>query len=153
VARVLPDREELWRRLRAAFTDARDISGGFVGTDRYGNALSIMLTPKTWQEYVVTCEIRCRNDYGVDADNAGDGSIVAIDDLDETLATLDPDEKFVVLDAHDLTGSTRAELPPVRGTAAVRKAERIRLRGGGTWYATRPPGRRSPSADESRDRD
>ena len=107
VARELPDRDELWRRLRAGFTEVREIPGGLAGTDRFGTTLTVRLTAETWQAYVVTCEIGCRNDYGVDADSAGDGPSVALDDLDETLATLDDDELFVVLDGHRLTGSTR----------------------------------------------
>jgi hypothetical protein len=35
-------------------------------------------------------------------------------DLDEAMATMDPDESFLVLDRHRFRGSTRAELPPVR---------------------------------------
>jgi hypothetical protein len=149
VARDLPDRNKLWRQLRSGFTDVRDIPGGFVGTGRFGTTLTIMLTAQAWQDYVVTCEIGCRNDYGVDADSAGDGPSVALDDLDESLATLDDDELFVVLDDHRLTGSTRAELPPVHGSAATREAERIQRGGPGAWFANGRDGSDSRFTDDS----
>ena len=67
-------------------------------------------------------------DYGVDADGEGDGLLVAIDDLDETMATMDPDEQFVVLDGGRLTGSTRADLPPVPGAGSAREQEKTMRR-------------------------
>ena len=67
-------------------------------------------------------------DYGVDADGEGDGLLVAIDDLDETMATMDPDEDFVVFDGRTLVGSTRAELPPVPGTGSEREHEKVMRR-------------------------
>ncbi len=35
--------------------------------------------------------------------------MVAISDLDEAMATMDPDESFLVLDGHELQGSIQAE--------------------------------------------
>jgi hypothetical protein len=119
VRRELPSREELWRTLREGFSRVREVPGGFVGTNRFGVELRVMLTPEAWQEYVVGCEIACRNDYGVDADGPGDGPMVALGDLDEAMATMREDELFLVLHRHDLRGSTRAELPPVRGSGEL----------------------------------
>lgn len=148
VRRELPSRKELWRLLRAEFSGVRDVDGGFVATDRFGTAFRVMLTPEQWQEYVVGCEIGCRNDYGIDADSAGDGPRVAIGDLDEAMATMDPDESFLVLDARVLKGSTRAELPPMPGSAGKQKSEEILRRGGGGWYATYHEGKLSNPVDE-----
>jgi hypothetical protein len=114
VARELPSRDELWRRLQDAFRQVRDVPDGFVGTNRFEVELHVVLTPEQWHEYVVAREVGCRNDYGVDADTSGAGPEVAMGDLDEAMATMDPDESFLVLDRHRFGGSTRAELPPVR---------------------------------------
>ena len=119
VRRELPSREELWGALREEFSGVRDEPGGFVGTNRFGVELRVMLTPEAWQEYVVDSEIACRNDYGVDADGPGDGPMVALGDLDETMATMRDDELFLVLHRQDLQGSTRAQLPPVRGVGEL----------------------------------
>ena len=80
--------------------------------------LTIALTPEQWQDYVVSCEIGCRMDYGVDADGEGDGLLVAIDDLDETMATMDPDEDFVVFD-----GRTPGRVDPRQAAARARRRE------------------------------
>ena len=117
VARELPSADALWRDLLAELQDVEQVPGGFVGSyeDR---RVTVLLTPESWQGYVVDCEIRCRNDYGVDADRPGSGPAVALGDLDETIATLRPDETFVVLDGRRLVGSTRAGLaPPLQGRA------------------------------------
>jgi hypothetical protein len=135
IRRDLPSREELWALLRSEFQDVSDVDGGFVATNRDGRQLSVMLTPQTWQEYVVHCEIGCRNDYGVDADSAGSGPMVAMGYLEEVMATLDAEEFHVVLDGHALHGSTRTELPPVPGTAWQREQAEVRRRGGGRWVA------------------
>lgn len=136
IRRELPPREELWRLLRDEFHDVRDVPGGFVGIQYDDHEIAVMLTPDQWQEYVVRCEIGCRNDYGVDADSAGSGPMVAIGDVEETVATMDEDEHFLVLDGHELRGSTRAELPVARGTALQRKTVELRRRGsGGRWFA------------------
>lgn len=64
------------------------------------------------------------------------------------MATMDPDETFLVLDGHRLTGSARAELPPEHGTASERESEEILPRGGGKWYATNLDGKLSDPFDE-----
>lgn len=133
IRRDLPSREELWALLRSEFHDVSDVDGGFVATNHDGRQLSVMLTPQAWQEYVVRCEIGCRNDYGVDADSAGSGPMVAMGYLEEEMATLDADESYVVLDGHALHGSTRTELPPVPGSAWQRELAEVRRRGGGQW--------------------
>jgi hypothetical protein len=136
IRQELPPREELWRLLRDEFHGVRDVPGGFVGHLYDDHEIGVMLTPDQWQEYVVRCEIGCRNDYGVDADSAGSGPMVAIGDVEENAATMDEDEHFLVLDGHQLRGSTRAELPVVRGTALERETEELRRRGGGgRWFA------------------
>jgi hypothetical protein len=125
----LPSADELWGTLTAEFADVTPDSGqGFRGRSRFGAVLTVAVTPEQWQDYVVSCEIGCRMDYGVDADGEGDGLLVAIDHLDETMATMDPDELFVVLDGGRLTGSTRAELPPVPGTGSAREHEKVMRR-------------------------
>jgi hypothetical protein len=129
VREELPPRDELWRSLTAEFADVTAEPGqGFRGRNRFGSVLTIALTPEEWQDYVVSCEIGCRLDYGVDAEGEGDGLLVAVDDLDETMATMDPDETFVVLDGGQLTGSTRAELPPEAGTGSAREHEKVMRR-------------------------
>lgn len=136
IRQELPSRDQLWRLLRDEFHDVRDAPGGFVGYQYDGHETAVVLTPEQWQEYVVRCEIGCRNDYGVDADSIGGGPMVAIGDVEETVATMDEDEHFLVLDGHELRGSTRAELPVVRGTARQRRSEELRRRaGGGRWFA------------------
>jgi len=121
IRRDLPSREQLWDRLLEEFTEVEVTPGGFRGVSRFDQHLTVVVTPEQWQEIVVDREIACRNDYGVDADSAGHGPSVAIGELDETLATMDDDETFVVVDRNDFVGSTRAELPPVRGTAQERE--------------------------------
>jgi hypothetical protein len=121
--------------LRSEFHDVSDVDGGFVGTNLDGRQLQVMLTPQTWQEFVVRCEIGCRNDYGVDADSAGSGPMVAMGYLEEEMATLDADESYVVLDGHAVHGSTRAGLPPARGSAWQRELADVRRRGVGRWSA------------------
>jgi len=148
VARQLPSRDDLWRMLRDVFREVRDLPEGFVGTNRFDVELSVVLTPEQWQDYVVAREIGCRNDYGVDADSSGAGPGVAMGDLDEAMATLDPEESFLVLDGDTFTGSTRAELPPVPGAADERVADDIRQRGGGRWYATSRDGELFDPLDE-----
>lgn len=129
VRQELPPRDELWGSLTAEFAEVDGAPGqGFRGRNRFGSVLTIALTPDDWQEYVVSCEIGCRMDYGVDADGEGDGLLAAIDDLDETMATMDPDEDFVVFDGRTLVGSTRAELPPVPGTGSEREHEKVMRR-------------------------
>jgi hypothetical protein len=135
ILRDLPSREELWALLRSEFHDVSDVDGGFVGTNLDGRQLQVMLTPQTWQEFVVRCEIGCRNDYGVDADSAGSGPMVAMGYLEEEMATLDADESYVVLDGHAVHGSTRAGLPPARGSAWQRELADVRRRGVGRWSA------------------
>jgi hypothetical protein len=141
VQQELPSRAQLWLMLTSEFRDVHDIPGGFVGTNRDGAELHVMLTPERWQDYVVTCEIGCRSDYGVDADSAGAGPQVALGDLDEVVCTVAEDERYIVLDRHSLRSSTRAELPPVPGSASHVTAEELRLAaGGGYWSASRRTG-------------
>ncbi len=54
----------------------------------------------------------------------------------------------VVLDARVLKGSTRAELPPMPGSAGKRESEEILRRSGGRWYATYHEGKLSDPFDE-----
>jgi hypothetical protein len=137
VQHELPPREQLWLMLTSEFRDVHEIPGGFVGTSPDGPELHVMLTPERWQDFVVTCEIGCRSDYGVDADSAGAGPQVALCDLEEVVATMEDDERYVVLDGYHLEASTRAELPPVPGTATQVTAEDARLRAsGGSWFAS-----------------
>ena len=135
MAKVLPTAAELWQRLRQQFTNVRDIEGGFVGTVD-GDELQVIITPTQWQALVIDAEIGCRLDHGVDANRTGDGPTVALEQLAETTATLDRDETFLVFADGKMRGSTRAELPLVRGTANQREVEEILRQGGGTWHAT-----------------
>ena len=148
VRRELPSRNELWGMLREDFHGLREAPSGFVGTNRFRTELRVMLTPEQWQGYVVDREIGCRNDYGVDAQSAGDGPMVAMHGVEEAMATMDRDESFLVLDRHELQGSTRAELPPVPGSANQRELEETLRRGGGRWYATYRDGKPSDPFDE-----
>jgi hypothetical protein len=136
IRQELPPREELWRLLRDEFRDVRDVPGGFVGYQDDDHEIAVMLTPDQWREYVVRCEIGCRRDCGVDAASAGDGPMVAVGYLEETVATMDEDEHFLVLDGNEFRGSTRAELPVVQGTALQRRSDELRRGGGGgRWFA------------------
>jgi hypothetical protein len=137
VAHDLPSREALWAQLRDQLRDVTDVDGGFVVTDGE-DRIQVRLTPEQWHELVIDREIGCRRDAGVDADGPGDGPMVAFYDLSEVIGSRDADETFVVLHRRRLTASTRAELPPVRGTALARKTEEILRQGGGSWVAYRP---------------
>jgi hypothetical protein len=153
VRRELPTREELWTLLLGQFSQTERLPTGFHGSwsDR---ALTVVITPEQWQELVIDTEIGCRADYGIDAARAGDGPGAAIDELHETLATMDDDERFVVFDGRALVGSVRAELPPRAGTAREREHARVMRRiaearrrdpqAGFGWfaYSTDDPGHR-----------
>jgi hypothetical protein len=161
VRRSLPPREDLWRLLLAQFRDVVEVPGGFRGVDPFDDEVTLVLTPEQWQDYVVDREIGCRHDVGVDADGPGDGPGVALEHVTETLATLDDDEHFLVADGHHLVGSTRAELPPVPGTALQRESEEIRRRVAEArranpeaelgWYAERRDGTRDWFRDAPED--
>jgi len=138
VARDLPSRDALWAQLREQLPGVIDVDGGLVVTDGQ-DRIQVRLTPEQWHEFVIDCEIGCRRDSGVDADGPGDGPMVATYDLHEVIGSRDADETFVVLDRGRLEASTRAELPPARGTARARATEEILRRGGGRgWFAYGP---------------
>jgi hypothetical protein len=139
--------------LRSEFRGVREGPGGFVGTSRDDIEFRVMLTPEQGQENVVDCEIGCRSDYGVDADSAGDGPMVATHDLDEAMATMDPDESFLVLARHRLAWSTRAELlrcPALPHSGRPRRSCAAEAVGGTRQTATASPPIRSTNRPVTR---
>ena len=126
-------REELWRALRSQFHEISEVPGGFIGTHRFATRIRIMLTARQWAAYVVGRDTDSHDNLDVDAARAR--VQYALDDLEEAIATMDPDESFLVLDGDGLRGSMRAELPPVPGADLERETEEILRQGGGKWYA------------------
>jgi hypothetical protein len=118
-AAVPPDREESWRQLVAQLAQ----EGGHVTEIAVGRA-----------------EVRLRGRVVTVAIEPGESFAVAEDEFGESplVASMDDDEHFLVAWAGGLHGSTRAELPPVRGRARWRRARERRVRGG-AWRAHRPP--------------
>ncbi|WP_426246586.1 hypothetical protein [Nocardioides sp. LHG3406-4] len=157
VRHELPTGDGLWRMLIDHFDETTPVPQGFRGT-AYGSTITVVLTPEEWQEHVISCEIGCRMDYGVDADREGSGPYVAFDALDEIIGTLDPEELYVVFDGREFRGSTRAELPAVPGTAGEREhAQSMRRLAEARaanpdvefgWFAYRPDGSQTRLGDD-----
>ena len=111
-----PDPEENWQRLLAALAD----EGSLVVTGP-GRATVTVHDPV---ERVVTVIIQPGEAFDVPVD-------------DPVAHGLDDDEHYLVAFDGALRGSTREELPPVRGRARERRM-REAGRSGGRWYAHRP---------------
>jgi hypothetical protein len=114
--RVSPDSEESWQRLLVALAE----EGSLVVTGP-GRATVTVHDPG---ERVVTVVIAPGEAFDVPFD-------------DPVAHGLDDDEHYLVAFDGALRGSTREELPPVRGRARERRM-REAGRSGGQWYAHRP---------------
>jgi hypothetical protein len=115
--RALPTREEQWRLLLEALSGegrAVEVAPGRieVDVDAEDEVLTVLVTPEQWEQVLLEDD--------------------ALDDpelyLQELIGPRDDDEQFVVFYQGGLCRSTRAELPPVRGTAAERELAEIRAR-------------------------
>ena len=112
----VPDRDAQWRLLidglggarhvRQAASDRLEVSLDW--TDEPAR-LTVLVTPEQWERVVVRHRV----------------DLAPHDFFAALLGPLQEDERFVVFFRDDLTRSTRAELPPVRGTTAQRRMEAL----------------------------
>ena len=121
VRREIGTVEDLWGRLVAHLephggaTDSG--TGRLLVVDREdGETVEVHIMPGEWHEHVVSHELSCRADSGVDAWERGDGLDAALMFLDETIGGRWDDETHVVFFRGSFERSVRARLPPVGGS-------------------------------------
>ncbi|SDS10341.1 hypothetical protein SAMN04488570_1135 [Nocardioides scoriae] len=113
---VADDPDELWQDLLETLRPegaVREVGPGRLEVASDETTVTVLVTPDQWVEVVAAY---------VDDDL---GMYVA-----ELFGSRDDDEGFVVFWDGRLTGSTREELPPVRGRASERTVARLRAEHG-----------------------
>jgi hypothetical protein len=123
----LPGRDELWALLVGTLDKygvAREVDPGRIELieERDGGEpgrVTVVVSPDQWHDFVVSVEIGCRLDRGLDAARAGDGPDSACFALDELVQSRHQDNRFIVFDRGGFHSSIREERPLVKASGRV----------------------------------